>query len=104
MKEVYAALLLDSADKEVNEKSLKKVLKATGEKPDKARIKALVSSLEGVNIQEVIKQAVVAPAPAAAPAEAKEEKPKEKKEERTEEEKEKEEEEAAEGLGSLFSS
>ncbi|MBN2014496.1 MAG: 50S ribosomal protein P1 [Candidatus Altiarchaeota archaeon] len=101
MEYVYGALLLHSAGKKVDEKNLKKVMEATGAKADDVRVKALVSSLEGVNIEEAIKTAApvaVAAAPAAAPAA-------EKKEEKKKEEKkieEKGEEEAAAGLASLF--
>jgi large subunit ribosomal protein L12 len=101
MQTVYAALLLHSAGKKIDEAGLKKVLEAAGTKPEAARVKAMVSSLEGVNINEAIKQtAIAAAAPAAAPAEgeAKEEK---KKEEKKEDEGKKAE-EAAAGLSSLF--
>ncbi len=99
MEYVYAVLLLNSTGAEVNEENVEKVMKATGKEADKARIKALIASLEGVNIEEAIqKQAAVATAPAApaAPAEQKAE------EEEEEEEEEVSEEEAASGLGSLF--
>ena len=94
---VYGALLLHSAGKAVSEAGLKKVIEATGEKADEAQVKALVSSLEGVDIDEAVKGASIAAAPAAqaAPAEA-------KKEEKKEEDMEKKAEEAAAGLSSLF--
>ena len=99
MEYVYAALMLHEAGKDINEENLKKVLNAAGVKVDEARVKALVVSLEGVNIDDVLSKAVVSAAPAA-PAE---EKPEEKKEEKKEEEKEEvSEEEAAEGLSALF--
>ncbi len=102
MEYVYAAMLLHSAGKEINDENIKSVLSASGVEADEARVKALVASLEGVNIDEAIKQASIAPvaaapAAAAAPAETAEEAPAE--EEETEEEKE---EEALEGLGALF--
>lgn len=105
MEYVYAALLLDAAGKEINEKSLMEVVKAAGMNPDEAQAKAVVASLKGVNIKDVIKNAqtmqvqpmAAQPAHGAAPTgEAK--KP---KEENKEEEKKKEE-EAAGGLASLF--
>ena len=101
MEYIYAALLLHEAKQEINEENLKKVLTAAGVKADEARVKALVASLEGVNIDEAISKAAVAavPAPAAAPEGAKAE---EKKEEEKKEEEGKTEEEAAEGLSSLF--
>jgi large subunit ribosomal protein L12 len=101
MEIVYAALLLHSAGKKVDETGVKKVLEAAGGKPDAARVKALVSSLEGVNIDEAIKQTAVAAtaAPAAAPAEG-ETKKEEKKEKKEDEGKKAE--EAAAGLSNLF--
>jgi large subunit ribosomal protein L12 len=105
MEYIYSAMLLHSAGKEISEENIKKVLTAAGVKADDARIKALTASLDGVDIEEAIKSAAVAPV-AAAPASAgeapsKEEKKEEKKEEEEEEE-EVSEEEAAEGLGALF--
>ena len=95
MEYIYAALLLDAAGKEISEESLKSIVKAAGMSPDEARAKAIVESLKGVNIKDVIKNAqnVQVAAPAAA-SEAKKEKPKE--------EEKKSEEEAAGGLASLF--
>jgi large subunit ribosomal protein L12 len=101
MEYVYAALLLDAAGKEVNEKNILEVVKAAGLHPDEAQAKAVAASLKGVNIKDVIKSAqtmsVAAPA-AAAPQgkEGAEKKPKEPKEEQ------KSEAEAASGLASLF--
>jgi len=105
MEYVYAALLLHRLGKEINEQNLINVVKAAGGAIDEVRIKALVAALQGVNIDEVLRSAAVAPIPvAAAPAapqaqqaapapaqpeeEAKEEKPKE--------------EEALAGLSALF--
>ncbi len=102
MQCVYAALLLHAAGQKIDEESIKKVLTAAGAKIDEARIKALVSSLEGVNIDEAIKEATTftqAPQAAAPQPEKKEE---EKKEEKKKEEEKKSEEEAAAGLGALF--
>jgi len=103
MEYVYAALLLHSAGKEINEENLRKVLEAAGVSPDEARLKALVAALDGVNIDEVIEKAampVAAPVAAAAPAPAAEAKVEEEEEE--EEEEEASEEEALAGLGALF--
>ena len=103
MKLVYAALLLHSAEKPVDEAGVKKVAEAAGVKADDAQIKALVGSLKDVNIDDAIKNAAVAAAPAAPAAGGAEEKPaEEEKEEPSEEEKEKKAEEAAGGLSSLF--
>lgn len=90
MEYVYSALLLHSAKQPVNEANVKKVLQSIGVKPDEAKIKALIVSLEGQSIDELIKQAAVA---AVAP------KAEEKKEEKEEKEKA---EEAAAGLSVLF--
>lgn len=102
MEYVYAALMLHSAGKKVDEAGVKKVVEAAGETADDAKIKALVASLEGVNIDEAMKKAVVTPTAPAPAAEAKEGKPAEEKKEKTPEEEKKTEEEAAGGLASLF--
>jgi len=100
MNYIYSALLLHSAQKEINEDNVKKVISSV-EQPDEAKIKALVAALEGVNIEEVISKAAmpvaaaVVSAPAAAGGEKKEDKP-------SEEEQEKKAEEAAAGLSALF--
>ena len=109
MEYVYAALLLHSAGKEVTDEAITAVVKAAGLEVDTVRAKALVSALEGINIEEAIsKAAVTAPAPAAAPAEeaaapaeGEAEAPKKEKKEK-EKEKEKSEESGMEGLGALF--
>ena len=93
MEYVYSALLLHSAKQPITEENIKKVLEAAGITPDEAKIKALVASLEGVNIDEALQQATVA---VAAPA-----KEEEKKEEKKEEGGKKAE-EAAAGLSALF--
>ncbi len=99
MEMMYAALLLHKAGKEINEENMKKVLEAAGANADIGMIKAVVSALEGANIEEIIEKAsAVAAAPvAAAPAASA---PAEKKEEKKEEKKT--EEEAAAGLAGLF--
>ncbi len=105
MEYVYGALLLNAAGKPIDEKGLSGVLTAAGVTADAARVQALLASLEGVNLAEVLAKAeamsVPAPAPAAAGAEPKGAKP-EKKEEEKKEEKGVSEEEAAEGLSALF--
>jgi large subunit ribosomal protein L12 len=104
MEMVYAALLLHSLKKPVDETGVKKIVEAAGGQADPARVKALVGSLKGVNIDEAIKQTAVtaaAAAPAAGEA-AGEAKAEEKKEEESEEQQEKKAEEAAGGLSSLF--
>ena len=97
MQDVYAALLLHAAGQPISEDSVSKVLSAAGVQTDATKVKALVAALEGVNIDEAVKQAAFAPA-AAAPAggDAK------KDEKKAEENAEKKEEEAAAGLAALF--
>jgi len=98
MELIYAALLLNSVGKKVDEAGVKKIMEAAGEKADAGQVKALVSSLADVNIEEAIAQAaVVSAAPVAAAGEAAE--AKEEKDEKKEEAKA---EEAAAGLSSLF--
>ena len=84
MKDVYAALLLHSAGQPISEENVSKVLSAVGVKEDATKVKALVAALEGVNIEEAVKQAAFAPVAAAPAGEAKKE------------------EEAAAGLAALF--
>jgi large subunit ribosomal protein L12 len=104
MEYVYGALLLNAAGKPIEEKSLTGVLTAAGLTPDAARVKALIASLEGVNLVEVLAKAETFAAPAAAPAASADKKDGkgEKKEEEKKEEKGVSEEEAAEGLSALF--
>ncbi len=101
MEYVYAALLLNAAEKEINEENVSAILTAAGIDADDARVKALIASLEDVDIEEAIATAAVsaAPAAAAAPSAAAAE---EEVEEEEEEEEEAEEEAAAAGLGALF--
>ena len=106
MEYIYSAMLLHSAGQKITEANVKKVLEAAGVKADDGRIKALTASLDGVNIEETIKNAAVpvAAAPAAAAADAAPAEGGDKKEEKKKEEKKEEvsEEEAAAGLGALF--
>ena len=104
MENIYAAMLLHKAGKEINEESVTKVLAAAGITVDAIQVKALVASLSEVNIEEAIKAApaMMAAAPVAAPAESKPAAaaPEDKKK-KAEEEKAKED-AALEGLGALF--
>ena len=100
MEYIYSAMLLHSAGKEINEANVKKVLEAAGVKSDAGRIKALTASLEGVNIEETIKNAAVPVA--AAPVEKASGEKKEDKKKKEEKKEEVTEEEAAAGLGALF--
>jgi large subunit ribosomal protein L12 len=95
MEYIYAALLLFKAKKAIDEHNVKKVLEAAGVHADEGRVKALVAALDGVDIEQAIKEAVVAPVAVAAPSAGHSEP---KKEEKKEEKKE----DAAVGLGALF--
>ena len=100
MEYVYTAMLLHKAGQKVDEANIKKVLDAAGVKSNDARIKALVASLEGVNIDDAIAKAAI-PIAAAASAPAGDSHKKEDTKKKVEEEK-KSEEQAAAGLGALF--
>lgn len=104
MEYVYGALLLNAAGKPIDEKGLTEVLSAAGVSPDAAQVKALIASLEGVDLKDVLakSESFAAPAPAAAPAAPEKGAKGEKKEEEKKEEKGVSEEEAAEGLSALF--
>ena len=71
MEYIYSAMVLYSADKEITEANVTSILSAAGVTVDAAKVKALIASLEGVDIKEAIASASVAAAPvamAAAPA------------------------------------
>ncbi len=92
MEYVYATLLLHEAKQNINEESVKRVLDAAKAHVEQGKLKALVTSLADVNIEEAIKEV-----PMAAAASHKEEKHEDKKEEvKVDESK------AAAGLGALF--
>ena|SRR5574344_1829529 len=101
MEYIYAAMILHTTGKEINEENVKNIIEAAGAEADDARIKALIAALEDVDIDEAMETAAMAAAPAAAPAAAApaEEEAEEEEEEESEEEAE---EEAAAGLGALF--
>lgn len=95
MEYIYAALLLHKLGQPIDEANLKKVVSATGASVDEGKIKVLVASLSGVDIEKELENAVTLSASAStshAPAEH-------KKDEKKEEEKASA---AAEGLSSLF--
>ena len=87
-------MLLHKVGQQVNEENLKKVINATGARVEDSKVKAVVAALEGVNIDEVLKEAAIQSI--AAPAKT-EEKPKEEKKDEK-----KDEAQAAAGLGALF--
>jgi len=96
MNLIYASLLLHSAKKPITEENIKKIVEAIGEKADDAQIKALVSALEGINIDDAISKATSVPVAVSATTQT------QPVEVKAEEDKEKKAEEAAEGLGALF--
>jgi large subunit ribosomal protein L12 len=102
MEYVYAAMLLHSAGKSIDEAGVSNVLKSAGVAADAARVKALVAALEGKDIKAIVSQPVAfgGAAPAAPAAAGKKEEKKEEK--KKEEKKQVSEEEAAAGLGALF--
>jgi large subunit ribosomal protein L12 len=107
MENIYAAMLLHKAGKEINEETVTAVLNAAGVTVDAVQVKALVASLSEVNIDEALKAApaMMAAAPVAAAGSVAEQKPAaaapEDKKKKAEEDKAKEE-AALEGLGALF--
>ena len=93
MEYIYAALLLHRLGKPVDDAGIKSVMKAAGASVDEARVKTLLASLAGVDIEkELANASVMAAAPAASGASA----PVEEKKEEVKAEA------AAEGLSALF--
>ena len=98
MEYVYAALLLHKLGKEVSEHNVKSIVTASGAQIDESKIKSLVVSLKGVDIDKELESASLVAAstgPAGGAHPAKED----KKQEKVQEEKH---EAAAEGLSALF--
>jgi large subunit ribosomal protein L12 len=62
MEYVYAALILNETDEEINEDNLTEVLEAAGADVEESRVKALVAALEDVDIEEAVDQAAAVPA------------------------------------------
>jgi len=96
MENVYAALLLHKLGKDVNEENIKKVLTAAGAHAEESKVKSLIASLKGVDIDKELESASLM---AAAPAAGSHGHAEEKKEEKPKEEKKAA---AAEGLSALF--
>lgn len=92
MQYIYAALLLHKAGREITEENMKKVMQSAGAEFDESRIKTVIASLKGVDINKALSEAAVVSASQALAHE----KPK------AEEKKEEKHEEAAEGLAALF--
>lgn len=109
MEYIYAAMLLNSAGKEVTEDNITSIIEAAGLEADDARVKALVTALEDVDIEEAIESASMpaaqtAPAPTGGAEEEEKAEEEAEEEEKAEEEaeEEEEEEEGAAGIGDLF--
>jgi large subunit ribosomal protein L12 len=104
MENIYAAMLLHKAGKEITEASVTSVLTAAGITVDAVQVKALVASLSEVNIDEAIKAApTMMAAVTAAPVAGGETKAAAPVDEKKKADEEKAKEEAAlEGLGALF--
>ena len=100
MEYIYAAMILHSAEKDINEENVKSIIEAAGIEADDARIKALIAALEDVDIEEAMETSAMAAAPVAAAPVA--EAAAEEEEEEEEENMKIAEEEAAAGLGALF--
>ena len=66
MEYVYAALILNETDEEINEDNLTDVLEAAGVDVEESRVKALVAELEDVDIDEAVSEAAAVPAAGAA--------------------------------------
>jgi len=66
MEYVYAALILNENDEEINEDNVTGVLEAAGVDVEESRVKALVAALEDVDIEEAVETAAAAPAAGAA--------------------------------------
>ena len=94
MEYLYACLLLHKLGKPIDEEHLKKVVAATGANVDEAKVKVVVASLNGVDIDKELASASLAMATAPTEGKAAEHKEEKKKEEKPSE--------AAEGLSSLF--
>ena len=96
MEYLYGALLLHKLGKPVNETNLTELIKATGSQVDEAKVKTLIASLQGVDIDKELENAsaVSMSAGSASGETGGEAKQEEKPEEKVEE--------AAEGLSALF--
>ena len=99
MEYVYVALLLHKLGKPVDEAGITSVAKAAGAEIDESKVKSLVASLNGVDIEAELANAIVA---SAAPVAGGEAPAGESKASEGEAPKEEKKEAAAEGLSALF--
>ncbi|USZ72650.1 50S ribosomal protein P1 [Natronosalvus halobius] len=112
MEYVYAALILNETDEEINEDNLTGVLEAAGVEVEESRVKALVAALEDVDIDEAVSEAAAVPAAGAAAGgaaaagadegEAEEAEETSDVPDTTDDDDDEEEEASGEGLGELF--
>ena len=98
MEYIYGALLLHKLGKEISEHNVKTLISASGTQADESKVKSLIASLKGVDIEKELKSASFAVAGAGS-ADGAHPAKEEKKEETAKEEKK---EAAAEGLSALF--
>lgn len=101
MEYIYAAMILHTTEKDINEENVTKILEAAGADVDESRVKALIAALEDVDIEEAMETTAMAAAPAAA-APVAEAAAEEEEEEEEEEDEGATEQAAAAGLGALF--
>jgi large subunit ribosomal protein L12 len=95
MEYIYAALLLHKLGKPVDEDHINKVLQSSGATVDESKVKSLVASLKGVDIDTELANAIVASAAPAAGGSSSAKPAEEHKEEKKAEE-------SVAGLSSLF--
>ena len=99
MEYIYAVMLLNSAKKELSEANMTAVIKAAGIDVDTSKIKSVIASLDGLDIEKVIEENAMAPTAVASTTDSTS--PEETKKEKKVEDKISVEDSAA-GLGSLF--
>ncbi|MCL2157299.1 MAG: 50S ribosomal protein L12, partial [Methanobrevibacter sp.] len=66
MEYIYAAMILHSTEKDINEENIKSIIEAAGITADDGRIKSLIAALEEVDIDEAMETTAMAAAPVAA--------------------------------------
>ncbi len=97
MESIYAALLLNKANKKITEANIEKILKAVDVTVDKTQLTKVVAGLKETDIETIISSAAAAPVMAATVASSVPAKAAPKKKEEEEEV-----EEEPTGIGSLF--
>lgn len=102
MEYIYAAMILHTTEKEINEENVTKILEAAGVEVEDSRVKALIAALEDVDIEEAMETTAMAAAPAAAAPAAEAAAEEEEEEEEEEEDEEQAAAAATAGLGALF--